>query len=71
MQCLSGWQRPHYDLTAGPGDGATGCSLLCSNCNGEGAVIKEKDHCKKCEGKKMIKEVKILEVHMDKGRKHG
>ncbi|KAG5203301.1 hypothetical protein JEQ12_002884 [Ovis aries] len=35
------------------------------------SVINEKDYCKKCEGKKMTKEVKILEVHIDKGLKHG
>ena len=44
---------------------------VCSGCNGEGEVINEKDRCKKCEGKKVIKEVKILEVHVDKGMKHG
>ncbi|KAB0351441.1 hypothetical protein FD754_016298 [Muntiacus muntjak] len=44
---------------------------VCSDCNGGGEVINEKDRCKKCEGKKVIKEVKILEVHVDKGMKHG
>uniref|UniRef100_A0A8C2DRD1 DnaJ heat shock protein family (Hsp40) member A2a n=1 Tax=Cyprinus carpio TaxID=7962 RepID=A0A8C2DRD1_CYPCA len=53
-------------------------NVLCSTCNGwllacscGGKVISEKDRCKKCEGKKVIKEVKILEVHVDKGMKHG
>lgn len=36
-----------------------------------GEVISEKDRCKKCEGKKVVKEVKILEVHVDKGMRHG
>lgn len=36
-----------------------------------GEVISEKDRCKKCEGKKVVKEVKILEVHVDKGMKHS
>lgn len=40
-------------------------------CLSLGEVINEKDRCKKCEGKKVIKEVKILEVHVDKGMKHG
>uniref|UniRef100_H2TGG7 DnaJ heat shock protein family (Hsp40) member A2a n=1 Tax=Takifugu rubripes TaxID=31033 RepID=H2TGG7_TAKRU len=44
---------------------------VCTDCNGEGEVISEKDRCKKCEGKKVVKEVKILEVHVDKGMKHG
>lgn len=41
--------------------------VLCS----PGEVINEKDRCKKCVGKKVVKEVKILEVHVDKGMKHG
>lgn len=36
-----------------------------------GEVISEKDRCKKCEGKKVAKEVKILEVHVDKGMKQN
>uniref|UniRef100_A0A665VAP0 DnaJ heat shock protein family (Hsp40) member A2a n=1 Tax=Echeneis naucrates TaxID=173247 RepID=A0A665VAP0_ECHNA len=44
---------------------------VCTDCNGEGEVISEKDRCKKCEGKKVVKEVKILEVHVDKGMKHS
>ena len=40
-------------------------------CLPAGEVISEKDRCKKCEGKKVVKEVKILEVHVDKGMKHG
>ncbi|GAA6068650.1 dnaJ homolog subfamily A member 2a, partial [Tachysurus ichikawai] len=43
---------------------------VCTDCSGEGEVISEKDRCKKCEGKKVVKEVKILEVHVDKGMKH-
>ena len=44
---------------------------VCSDCDGEGEVINEKDRCKNCEGRKVMKEVKILEVHLDKGMKHG
>ncbi|KAJ8247293.1 hypothetical protein GJAV_G00244630 [Gymnothorax javanicus] len=44
---------------------------VCTDCNGEGEVISEKDRCRKCDGKKVVKEVKILEVHVDKGMKHG
>lgn len=36
-----------------------------------GEVINEKDRCKKCEGQKVCKETKLLEVHVDKGMKHG
>lgn len=44
---------------------------VCTDCNGEGEVINEKDRCKKCEGHKVCKETKLLEVHVDKGMKHG
>uniref|UniRef100_G3PPX8 DnaJ heat shock protein family (Hsp40) member A2 n=1 Tax=Gasterosteus aculeatus aculeatus TaxID=481459 RepID=G3PPX8_GASAC len=46
-------------------------SLTLSHYPTPGEVISEKDRCKKCEGKKVVKEVKILEVHVDKGMKHG
>lgn len=36
-----------------------------------GEVIHEKDRCKECDGRKVCKEVKVLEVHVDKGMKHG
>ncbi|XP_031566895.1 dnaJ homolog subfamily A member 2-like [Actinia tenebrosa] len=39
----------------------------CNDCYGEGEVINPKDRCKKCEGKKVIKEKKILEVNVEKG----
>lgn len=34
-------------------------------------MINEKDRCKKCEGHKVSKETKLLEVHVDKGMRHG
>lgn len=39
----------------------------CGECDGSGQQIKEKDRCKKCNGKKVLPERKILEVHIDKG----
>ncbi|XP_077451480.1 dnaJ homolog subfamily A member 2b [Stigmatopora argus] len=44
---------------------------VCTDCKGEGEVISEKDRCKKCEGHKVSKEIKLLEVHVDKGMRHG
>uniref|UniRef100_A0A7N8WVN0 DnaJ heat shock protein family (Hsp40) member A2b n=1 Tax=Mastacembelus armatus TaxID=205130 RepID=A0A7N8WVN0_9TELE len=54
-------------------------NVLCSACNGlisfmcasPGEVINEKDRCRKCEGHKVCKETKLLEVHVDKGMRHG
>jgi len=39
----------------------------CNECNGEGEVISAKDRCKNCEGRKIAREKKIIEVHIDKG----
>ncbi|KAK7086922.1 DnaJ (Hsp40), subfamily A, member 4 [Halocaridina rubra] len=40
---------------------------MCSDCRGEGERINIKDRCKTCEGRKVVKDRKILEVHVDKG----
>jgi DnaJ-class molecular chaperone len=39
----------------------------CSDCNGQGEKINPKDKCKTCDGKKINRERKIIEVHIDKG----
>jgi len=43
----------------------------CRECHQTGEKIREKDKCKKCNGKKVIKERKILDAHIDKGMKDG
>ncbi|KAI6250035.1 Mitochondrial protein import protein mas5 [Erysiphe necator] len=43
----------------------------CSDCNGEGEIIREKDKCKVCHGKKTVVERKVLHVHVDKGVRSG
>jgi DnaJ family protein A protein 1 len=40
---------------------------VCRSCRGEKEIINPKDRCKKCEGNKVIREKKILEVPIDKG----
>ncbi|KAI3647454.1 hypothetical protein MP228_007675 [Amoeboaphelidium protococcarum] len=44
---------------------------VCNECNGEGQVIKEKDRCKTCAGKKIRGDKKVLEVHIERGMKDG
>jgi len=44
---------------------------VCPDCGGEGEVIDAKNRCKKCLGKKVSDETKILEVIVDKGMKDG
>ena len=34
-------------------------------------VVLDKDRCKTCQGRKTVKERKILEVHIDRGMKDG
>ncbi|CAG8587595.1 10214_t:CDS:2 [Acaulospora colombiana] len=43
----------------------------CNECHGQGEIIREKDRCKTCNGKKVINERKVLEVHIEKGMKNG
>ncbi|KAG8801544.1 Type I HSP40 co-chaperone [Serendipita sp. 411] len=43
----------------------------CSECDGSGEIINQKDKCKTCNGKKVVSEKKFLEVHVDKGMKNG
>jgi len=43
----------------------------CGECQGKGEIISMKDRCKSCEGKKTVREKKILEVHIDKGMEDG
>lgn len=44
---------------------------VCPDCNGEGEIIREKDRCKVCNGKKTTVERKVLHVHVDRGVKSG
>jgi DnaJ family protein A protein 2 len=44
---------------------------VCPDCNGEGEIVKDKDRCKKCNGKKTVVERKVLHVHVDKGVRDG
>ncbi|XP_054160688.1 dnaJ homolog subfamily A member 1-like [Oppia nitens] len=44
---------------------------VCSDCGGRGERIAAKDRCKQCDGKKVSKDKKILEVHIDKGMEDG
>ena len=43
----------------------------CPDCNGEGEIIRERDRCKTCRGKKTTIERKVLHVHVDRGIKAG
>lgn len=39
----------------------------CSDCNGQGECIRGRDQCRYCDGRKVVREKKILTVHIDKG----
>ncbi|XP_043225194.1 dnaJ homolog subfamily A member 2-like isoform X2 [Amphibalanus amphitrite] len=45
--------------------------VMCSDCHGEGELMNERDRCRACHGQKTTSEVKILEVHVDKGMRDG
>jgi len=44
---------------------------VCPDCRGQGKTIKDSDRCKVCKGKKVSKERKVLEVHIEKGMRNG
>ena len=43
----------------------------CPDCGGVGEIIREKDKCKRCKGKKTVVERKVLHVPVDKGIPNG
>jgi DnaJ family protein A protein 2 len=45
--------------------------IACPACDGQGQRVRPSDLCGKCQGKKVSKEKKILEVHVEKGMKKG
>uniref|UniRef100_F7EB50 DnaJ heat shock protein family (Hsp40) member A4 n=1 Tax=Callithrix jacchus TaxID=9483 RepID=F7EB50_CALJA len=44
---------------------------VCVECKGQGERINPKDRCESCHGAKVIREKKIIEVHVEKGMKDG
>lgn len=44
---------------------------VCTDCQGQGEIINEKDKCQVCKGKKTVQEAKVLELHIDKGMRNG
>jgi DnaJ-class molecular chaperone len=44
---------------------------MCGDCQGQGERIDPKLRCKKCNGRKVNRERKILEVQIDKGMEDG
>lgn len=43
----------------------------CRSCRGVGSTIRERYRCGTCNGDKVVKERKVLEVYVDKGMQHG
>lgn len=41
---------------------------MCPDCQGQGEKFNSKDRCKNCNGQKVERKKKILEVHIDKGK---
>lgn len=45
--------------------------VICDACTGTGSVFKEKDRCKKCKGKRVTSEKKVLEIYIPRGAMQG
>lgn len=43
----------------------------CDKCRGQGEIIEESSRCKKCKGKKVMKDQKVFDITVDKGSPHG
>jgi len=43
----------------------------CNDCNGVGEIIPKSGRCRQCRGDKVVHEMKDLQVHINKGMKHG
>lgn len=43
----------------------------CPDCDGEGKRLREKEKCKKCKGKKVLKEKKRIEFMIEPGTEDG
>ena len=54
----------------GPGL-ATREVLPCEKCQGTGKLVKDKDKCKKCKGKRTVKETKAIEIYIPRGSMQG
>jgi len=44
-------------------------TVECGSCDATGKVFKDKDKCKKCKGKMIVSEKKLLEIYMPRGSK--
>lgn len=58
------------NMMVGPGMYAQQ-QVECPSCRGSGQSIRDKDKCKKCKGNKVVDEVKVMEVFIDKGMHDG
>eukprot|EP01012_Entosiphon_sulcatum_P026836 TRINITY_DN3232_c0_g1_i1.p1 TRINITY_DN3232_c0_g1~~TRINITY_DN3232_c0_g1_i1.p1 ORF type:complete len:423 (-),score=85.60 TRINITY_DN3232_c0_g1_i1:49-1293(-) len=44
---------------------------VCPTCKGDGTAVDPKDRCTNCSGNRVVTEKKILDVHIERGMKHG
>lgn len=44
---------------------------VCHDCSGAGERVNPNDRCKNCQGKKIVKDKKIIQVHVDRGMSDG
>ncbi|CAN8096865.1 unnamed protein product [Discula destructiva] len=45
--------------------------VQCDHCQGSGSLVKEKDRCRKCKGKRTVDEIKPLEIYIPRGAMQG
>ncbi|TFY60811.1 hypothetical protein EVG20_g7283 [Dentipellis fragilis] len=63
-----GWTAVHSQI----GRGQLGVSRqTCTDCQGRGEMLREKDRCKKCKGEQTVKEKTRQEIFVEKGMSDG
>lgn len=45
--------------------------VQCDHCQGSGTFYKEKDRCRKCKGKRIVDEIKPIEIYIPRGASQG
>jgi len=44
---------------------------MCTDCHGQGERVSPNDRCKNCQGKKIVKDRKLVQIHVERGMEDG
>ncbi|EED12870.1 DnaJ domain protein (Mas5), putative [Talaromyces stipitatus ATCC 10500] len=70
-QCSTCGGQGYKEVLTRMGSMLTSSMAPCTVCDGQGSFFSPKDKCKKCKGKKVTEEKKMLEIYIPRGAKEG